>query len=253
LISSRRDQLVKTKYRGVRTIFTEFIVFIYTVLSSLFFFFKVYLSFSASSLSCLTLQIFLCRERPNQTHRQDQTKQETRSKTKNSSKTLLKTVPSLSPFEWNPNKSSVSAAAPFSKMLSNGRGHGGKHVYDGVFGGGGGGAVKPGSRVEDYREIFGGFGATGSSIPILDVPELNENGNVSSVGAQRIDYAKIFGGFGDADFGLPLEEFLAKPKKVKSSINGTRYVWTLNFSFIIYFSFKISIFSFEGKEGKGVF
>ncbi|XP_052309217.1 auxilin-like protein 1 isoform X5 [Populus trichocarpa] len=107
-------------------------------------------------------------------------------------------------------------------MLSNGRGHGGKHVYDGVFGGGGGGAVKPGSRVEDYREIFGGFGATGSSIPILDVPELNENGNVSSVGAQRIDYAKIFGGFGDADFGLPLEEFLAKPKKVKSSINGTR-------------------------------
>ncbi|KAJ6931388.1 hypothetical protein NC652_014781 [Populus alba x Populus x berolinensis] len=105
-------------------------------------------------------------------------------------------------------------------MLSNGRGHGGKHVYDGVFGGGG--AVKPGSRVEDYREIFGGFGATGSSIPILDVPELNENGNVSSVGAQRIDYAKIFGGFGDADFGLPLEEFLAKPKKVKSSINGTR-------------------------------
>ncbi|KAJ6920731.1 hypothetical protein NC651_014347 [Populus alba x Populus x berolinensis] len=104
-------------------------------------------------------------------------------------------------------------------MLSNGRGHGGKHVYDGVFGGG---AVKPGSRVEDYREIFGGFGATGSSIPILDVPELNENGNVSSVGAQRIDYAKIFGGFGDADFGLPLEEFLAKPQKVKSSINGTR-------------------------------
>ncbi|XP_011007458.1 PREDICTED: auxilin-like protein 1 isoform X4 [Populus euphratica] len=107
-------------------------------------------------------------------------------------------------------------------MLSNGRGHGGKHVYDGVFGGGGGGAVKPGSRVEDYGEIFGGFGATGSSIPILDVPELNENGDVSSVGSQRIDYAKIFGGFGDADFGLPLEEFLAKPKKVKSSINGTR-------------------------------
>ncbi|KAG5246388.1 auxilin protein [Salix suchowensis] len=105
-------------------------------------------------------------------------------------------------------------------MLSNGRGHGGKHVYDGVFGGGG--AVKSGSRAEDYREIFGGFGATGSSIPILDVPELSENGKVFSVGTQRIDYAKIFGGFGDAEFGLPLEEFLSKPKKVRSSINGTR-------------------------------
>ena len=146
---------------------------------------------------------------------------------------------------------SVSAAASVSKMLSNGRGHGGKHVYDGVFGGGGGGAVKSGSRVEDYREIFGGFGATGSSIPILDVPELNENGNVSSVGTQRIDYVKIFGGFGDAEFGLPLEEFLAKPKKVKSPISGTRYVWTLNFSYIICFSFKIWIFSSEGEGVKG--
>ena len=136
---------------------------------------------------------------------------------------------------------SVSAAASVSKMLSNGRGHGGKHVYDGVFGGGG--AVKSGSRAEDYREIFGGFGATGSSIPILDVPELSENGKVSSVGTQRIDYAKIFGGLGDAEFGLPLEEFLAKPKKVKSSIIATRYVWTLNFSYIICFSFKFWIFS----------
>ncbi|CAK7346344.1 unnamed protein product [Dovyalis caffra] len=117
--------------------------------------------------------------------------------------------------------SSISAAAPFSKKLSSGRVYGGKHVYDGVFSGGGG-AAKLGTRVEDYREIFGGSGATGSSIPILDVPELNENIKVSSVGSQRVDYAKIFGGFGDADFGLPHEKFFAKPKKVKSSIDGTR-------------------------------
>jgi hypothetical protein len=121
--------------------------------------------------------------------------------------------------------SSVSAAAPFSKKFSYDRGHGGKHVYDGVFSGGGG-AVKLGARVLDYREIFGGTAATASSIPILDVPELNENSKVSSFGAQRADYATIFGGFGDDDFGLLHEELFAKRKKVKSSINGTRYVWT---------------------------
>ncbi|KAI9398998.1 hypothetical protein POPTR_002G033800v4 [Populus trichocarpa] len=117
--------------------------------------------------------------------------------------------------------SSVSAAAPFSKKFSYDRGHGGKHVYDGVFSGGGG-AVKLGARVLDYREIFGGTAATASSIPILDVPELNENSKVSSFGAQRADYATIFGGFGDDDFGLLHEELFAKRKKVKSSINGTR-------------------------------
>ncbi|KAJ6938517.1 auxilin-like protein 1 isoform X3 [Populus alba x Populus x berolinensis] len=117
--------------------------------------------------------------------------------------------------------SSVSAAAPFSKKFSYDRGHGGKHVYDGVFSGGGG-AVKLGARVLDYREIFGGTAATASSIPILDVPQLNENSKVSSFGAQRADYAKIFGGFGDDDFGLLHEELFAIRKKVKSSINGTR-------------------------------
>ncbi|KAJ6336911.1 hypothetical protein OIU76_006722 [Salix suchowensis] len=117
--------------------------------------------------------------------------------------------------------SSVSAAAPFSNKFSHGRGYGGKHVYDGVFSGGGG-AVKLGARVVDYREIFGGNAATASLIPILDVPDLNENSKVSSFGAERVDYDKIFGGFGDADFGLLHEEFSAKPKKVKSSISGTR-------------------------------
>ncbi|KAJ6405795.1 hypothetical protein OIU84_013709 [Salix udensis] len=117
--------------------------------------------------------------------------------------------------------SSVSAAAPFSNKFSHGRGYGGKHVYDGVFSGGGG-AVKLGARVVDYREIFGGNAATASLIPILDVPDLNENSKVSSFGAERVDYDKIFGGFGDADFGLLHEEFSATPKKVKSSIGGTR-------------------------------
>ena len=121
--------------------------------------------------------------------------------------------------------SSVSAAAPFSNKFSHGRGYGGKHVYDGVFSGGGG-AVKLGARVVDYREIFGGNAATASLIPILDVPDLKENSKVSSFGAERVDYDKIFGGFGDADFGLLHEELSAKPKKVKSSISGTRYVWT---------------------------
>ncbi|KAF9686803.1 hypothetical protein SADUNF_Sadunf02G0027800 [Salix dunnii] len=118
--------------------------------------------------------------------------------------------------------SSVSAAAPFSSKFSHVRGYGGKHVYDGVFSGGGG-AVKLGARVVDYREIFGGNAATASLIPILDVPDLNENSKVSSFGAERVDYDKIFGGFGNADFGLLHEELSAKPKKVQSSISGTRW------------------------------
>ncbi|XP_050236732.1 auxilin-like protein 1 isoform X2 [Mercurialis annua] len=103
--------------------------------------------------------------------------------------------------------------APFSKKLNNG-GFGslsGKHIYDGVFGG----EVKSKTtRMEDYKEIFGG--SSTCSIPILDFPELKSNASESS---SRPDYSTIFGGFGEADFAAPYEELVIKSSKTVNSFS----------------------------------
>lgn len=110
-------------------------------------------------------------------------------------------------------RSSVS----LSKKFTNGHSGSGKSMYDGVFAG----PAKLGvptfsSRVEDYSEIFGGSGASrGSSIPILEVPALNERKISVDVGSSKLDYSKIFGGFGDSDFAVPYEELQTEPKKTE--------------------------------------
>ncbi|KAG4193716.1 hypothetical protein ERO13_A06G008850v2 [Gossypium hirsutum] len=103
----------------------------------------------------------------------------------------------------------ASAATSFSKKLSNGHSFNGKSLYDGVFGG----QTKVGSAVEDYAEIFGG--GSGSSIPFLDVPELNQRKFSVEVSSSKLDYSNIFGGFGDVDFAVSHEEFVAKPNRDK--------------------------------------
>ncbi|XP_065880829.1 auxilin-like protein 1 [Euphorbia lathyris] len=110
----------------------------------------------------------------------------------------------------------ASPATTFSKKLANGGGLAGKHVYDGVFGG----AVKPGSRMEDYREIFGGSATC--SIPILDFPELNERNISMEARGLKPDYSTIFGGCEEADFAVPCEELFSKPKRVKSRTQEAR-------------------------------
>lgn len=82
-------------------------------------------------------------------------------------------------------------------------------MYDGVFGG----QSKLGSRVEDYGEIFGG--GAGSSIPVLDVPELNQRKFSVDVSTSKLDYSNIFAGFGDFDFAVSHEELIAKPTRDK--------------------------------------
>ncbi|KAK8513955.1 hypothetical protein V6N13_005132 [Hibiscus sabdariffa] len=103
----------------------------------------------------------------------------------------------------------ASAAPAFTKKLTNGHSFNGKSMYDGVFAG----QTKPGSRVEDYAEIFGG--GSGSSIPFLDVPELNQRKFSVDVSSSKLDYSNIFGGFGDFDFAVSHEEFVAKPTRDK--------------------------------------
>lgn len=88
-------------------------------------------------------------------------------------------------------------------------------MYDGVFAAPSKFGVPTfSSRVEDYSEIFGGSGASrGSSIPILEIPELNERKIAVDVGTSKLDYSKIFGGFGDSDFAVPYEELQTEQNK----------------------------------------
>ncbi|XVE56075.1 hypothetical protein DITRI_Ditri03aG0207900 [Diplodiscus trichospermus] len=116
----------------------------------------------------------------------------------------------------------ASAAMAFSKKLSNGHSFNGKNIYDGVFGG----QSKVGSRVEDYAEIFGD--GSGSSIPVLDVPELNEKKFVSS---SKVDYSNIFGAFGDFGSAVSHEEFIAKKTRDKKTPAKTRSYSEGSFSY----------------------
>ncbi|PON93423.1 DnaJ domain containing protein [Trema orientale] len=111
----------------------------------------------------------------------------------------------------------------FSEKLSNGHGFAGNSIYDGVFGpppSSKFSAPNFSSRVEDYREIFGGgseAASRGSSIPFLEVPELNERKIAVDVRSSKLDYSKIFGGFGDSNFAVPYQEFSSEPNKRKKS------------------------------------
>lgn len=112
-----------------------------------------------------------------------------------------------------------ASSVALSQKLSNGH-----SIYDGVF-------SSPASkfkvsafssRVEDYTEIFGGSGASrGSSIPVLEVPELHERKASVDVRSSKLDYSNVFSGFGDSDFGVPYEELFAESKK-----RGTRYIYS---------------------------
>ncbi|KAK1550755.1 hypothetical protein Q3G72_024207 [Acer saccharum] len=108
----------------------------------------------------------------------------------------------------------VTSAATFSKKLTNSHSFGGNSIYDGVFSSNIPAVKKSGSRMEEnFGEIFGG-GSAGSSIPILDVPELNERKVAVDVNSSRLDYSMIFGGFGELDFASSHEQlFATKPKQ----------------------------------------
>lgn len=98
-------------------------------------------------------------------------------------------------------------------------------MYDGVFAAPSKfGVPNFSSRVEDYREIFGGSEASrGSSIPFLDVPELTEGKISVDVRSSQLDYSKIFGGFGDSTFAVHYEELSGEPNKRKKS-EEARYI-----------------------------
>ncbi|KAJ7959365.1 Auxilin-like protein 1 [Quillaja saponaria] len=108
-----------------------------------------------------------------------------------------------------------ASTATLSKKLSNGCGFSGKSAYDGVFAGPPKfRATSFSSRVEDYSEIFGVSEASGgSSIPILEVPELNERRVSDNIRPSKLDYSKVFGEFENLDTAVSYEELFAEPKR----------------------------------------
>ncbi|XP_027329801.1 auxilin-like protein 1 isoform X2 [Abrus precatorius] len=116
-----------------------------------------------------------------------------------------------------------TATATLTKKLSSGYGVSGRSAYDGVF-------ATPiklratsfTSQFDDYREIFAGSGASlGSSIPILELPELHERKTMDDVRRSRLDYSKVFGGFENLDAAVPFEELVAEPNENNSFTNAT--------------------------------
>ncbi len=110
------------------------------------------------------------------------------------------------------------STATLSKKLSKDHSFSSKSIYDGVFSTPPSNfrAPKFSSRIEDYSEIFGSgsSGASrGSSIPILDIPALNERNVSVDARGSKLDYSNVFGGFGEFDFAVSYEELISKPKK----------------------------------------
>lgn len=103
-----------------------------------------------------------------------------------------------------------------------------KSVYDDVFGG----APKFGvptlaPRFEDYTEIFGGFHSSrGSSVPILDLPVVEEVELDFDVRSSRLDYSEVFGGFEGLDFAVSVEDLARKSNGPDDSSDDAWYdVW----------------------------
>lgn len=109
------------------------------------------------------------------------------------------------------------SATTFSRKISN-RSHSlsfsANAVYDGVFAS----SANSKSPMVDYGEIFRGSGPSPSSIPFLDVPELNVGKVKVDVRSSKLDYSSVFGGFGGCNFSVTPKEVIIKSEK-KTAVN----------------------------------
>ncbi|KAM7521145.1 hypothetical protein LguiB_020107 [Lonicera macranthoides] len=117
------------------------------------------------------------------------------------------------------------------KQLSNANSFSSKNAYDDVFAGPPKfGASTFSSRVEDYKEIFGG-GSRASSIPVLDLSDLDdETNNVSAdFRSSAPDYSSIFVGFqNDEDIGMSYDQLFAKTKTASTTKSPYQHSDRLN-------------------------
>ena len=110
-----------------------------------------------------------------------------------------------------PNKVSTT----LSKKITNGNngGFSSKTLYDDVYGGPPKfGVTSLSPRFEDYGEIFGSFHtARASSIPVLDLPVVDETEVFFDVRGSGFDYSEVFGGFNGLDFAVSYEHLFHQP------------------------------------------
>ncbi|OWM66388.1 hypothetical protein CDL15_Pgr013605 [Punica granatum] len=103
-----------------------------------------------------------------------------------------------------------------------------KGIYDDVFGGppkfGVPAALSP--RAEDYKEIFGGFHAPRvSSIPVLDLPVVDEPEVFFDVRSPGFDYSEVFGGIKGLDFAHGYEELFGQWRGGSAGCGSSDEAW----------------------------
>lgn len=105
-----------------------------------------------------------------------------------------------------------------------------KTTYDDVFGGPPK-FVAPtlAPRLEDYTEIFGGFRAPrASSIPVLDLPVVDEDDVFFDVQSSGFDYDEVFGGFDALDSAVSFHDLMMDQSKGFSGgdVDSSDEAWT---------------------------
>lgn len=148
-----------------------------------------------------------------------------------------------------PNKSSTSTS--FSKKSCNGTTFMTRTTYDDVFGGPPKFAAPTlAPRPEDYTEIFGGFHAPrASSIPVLDLPLVDNDDVFFDVQSSGFDYDEVFGGFNALDSAVSFHDLMMDQSKGFSggdvdSSDEAWYILFISFILFYYILFKNSLFFF---------
>ncbi|KAH7515179.1 hypothetical protein JRO89_XSUnG0164200 [Xanthoceras sorbifolium] len=126
---------------------------------------------------------------------------------------------------------SKSSGATLSKKACNGNSNFvSRTTYDDVFGGPpkfGVPSLAP--RVDDYSEIFGGFHASrAGSIPVLDLPVVEEEDVFFDVSSSGFDYDEVFSGccFDGRDFAVSFEELMMEQSNGGGDVDSSEEAWT---------------------------
>lgn len=124
-------------------------------------------------------------------------------------------------------------------------------TYDDVFGGPPKFAAPTlAPRPEDYTEIFGGFHAPrASSIPVLDLPVVDNDDVFFDVQSSGFDYDEVFGGFNALDSAVSFHDLMMDQSKGFSggdvdSSDEAWYILFISFILFYYILFKNSLFFF---------
>ncbi|KAK7250892.1 hypothetical protein RIF29_33647 [Crotalaria pallida] len=99
-----------------------------------------------------------------------------------------------------------------------------KTLYDDVYGGS---KTTLSPRFEDYSEIFSTFHAPrASSIPVLDLPAVDDADVFFDFRSAGFDYSEVFRGFNGSDFSVSFEELFRQPNEPNGVSEDEEAAWT---------------------------